>query len=126
MQTLAGDTLCRLRGVRQARARAALLRDHRPRACAPRADHPRVRDERRATLDSTRGAVPPARRDAARVQDGEVHPLYQVDRRLQGIGPRRGRIQGGHAVLRTGGRDMTATAEQLRAIDAYWRAANYL
>jgi len=60
MQTLAGDTLCRLRGVRRARARAALLRDHRPRACAPRADHPRVRDERRATLDSTRGAVPPS------------------------------------------------------------------
>src|SRR5581483_692713 len=99
---------------------------HRPRACAARTDHPRVRHERSAALDSPRGPVPPACRDAARVQDGEVHSCHSIRRRLQAARSRRGWIQGGHAVLRTGGRHMTATTDQLRAIDAYWRAANYL
>ena len=43
--------------------------------------------------DSPRGPVPPACRDAARVQDGEVHSCHSIRRRLQAARSRRGWIR---------------------------------
>ena len=44
------------------------------------ADHPGLRDERRTLADPARRALPVARRDAARVQDGRVPALDRAGR----------------------------------------------
>src|ERR1019366_6769253 len=110
--------------LRRTRAGAAVLRDDRSRTGAPLADDPRLRDERRASSDSARRALPAPHRDAAGLQDGEVRAFHGADRRLPSRGKGAGRLSGGHPVLRSGSRDLTT--KMLSTRDCHALIANHV